>query len=312
MSFAGKVATAMARRILNMNPASGKDPATTMHWTDRFDKFRTNRGYVIERLVTPTGTKYERAYRKDSRFSGKAVLYLHGGGYMAGLTESYRKMAKPFGEAAGGAEFFLLDYVCAPERLYPSQLNEALDMWDELTERLGYDADNIIVGGDSAGGNLTLALLLSLRDKGKRMPRAAFCWSPWADMTASGESYVTNYPKDPLFGEKGKAFDENKRADMLKCSLFTYVGDADRKSPYVSPVYGDYAGFPPMFFAVGGDEMLLDDTLTIVKNLQQNGVDVELDIGPAMFHIYPMFAAFIPEGKVAFDKTIAFVKKHAK
>jgi acetyl esterase/lipase len=310
MSFVGSVMRTIIRRHFNANPELCADQIQLISRLDRFNKPKTNRGYVIESLSTSHGAKYERIFQRDSRFSGKAVLYLHGGAYISGLTANYRKMARHLSQAAGGAEVYYLDYACAPARVFPSQLAEALDLWTELTEQLGYAPQSIIVGGDSAGGNLVLALLLTLRDKGCAMPAAAFCWSPWADMTASGESYARNYQKDVLFGNRKKPLDVNMLGELLKSNIYCFVGDADRRNPYVSPVFGEYHGFPPMFFAVGGDEMLYSDTMTIVDKLRAEGGEVETDVGERMFHVYPLFYSFLPEGKRAFAKTLAFIKAH--
>lgn len=312
MSTMGKLMNAVIRRHFNANPEKCADPVAAVQRLDKQNKFRTNGGYVIEKLTTVKGTKYERAYPRESRFSGKAVLYLHGGAYIAGLTEPYRKMAKPFSQAAGGAEIFYLDYRVAPQYTYPTQLDEAMDMWQELTERLGYEPQRIVIGGDSAGGNLTLALLLRLRDEGKPLPAAAFCWSPWADMTASGESYTAHYHVDVMFGNRRTNLTEEQRRDFLSSGIFAFVGDADRTDPYVSPVYGDYHDFPPMFFAVGGDEMLLSDTTTIAEKLQEADVPVEVESQPHMFHVYPMFYSLIPEAKISFRRTLAFIAEHLR
>ncbi len=311
MSLVGKMMSAFMRRHFNVNPETCDDQVKKLRFLDKFNKFTTNRGYIIERFTTPKGTKYERAYRQESRFSGKAVLFLHGGAYIAGLTSGYRKMAKPFSVAAGGAEVFYLDYQCAPAARYPSQLNEALDMWEELTERLGYLPQNVIVGGDSAGGNLTLALLLALRDQGRSLPAAAFCWSPWADMTASGSSYFDNYQKDVMFGNRRHPMTPEIRDRLLSGDIYCFAASADRTSPYVSPVYGRYHDFPPMFFTVGGDEVLLSDTLTVAEKLRKEGIEADVDVQPHMFHDYTMYYGFLPEAKASFAKTLRFIQDHA-
>lgn len=264
-------------------------------------------GYSLEKVVTKKGTKYEKVFKSGVKRSEKVIYYLHGGAYISGLVSLYRKLAPQFLKYTG-ADTILLDYRTAPKYKYPTQLNEALDVWHDLIDNQGYDPKNIIIGGDSAGANLTLALLLKIRDEGFKMPLAAFCFSAWADMTGKGESYKANYANDILFGEKGKIASIEDQEKLLNGEIFCFIGDADRYDPYVSPVYGEFHGFPPMYFAVGGHEMLLDDTLTVAKKLKENNVEVVLDVQREMFHVYPLYGMFVPEGRKSFLDTMTFIK----
>ena len=261
----------------------------------------------MKKHTTSCGTAYERIYKKGEQPSDRAVCFFHGGGYIVGLLFFYRILACDLSRAFGDADVYLLDYKCAPEHQYPSQLNEAVDMWNELTTKLGYSPSNILLGGDSAGANLMLALMLKLRDDGKELPSAAFGISPWADMTGSGKSLKYNYGKDVLFGKLGKTLSEEERIKSLDGELYSFVGTADRYSPYVSPVYGEFEGFPTMFFTVGGDEILLDDTLRLVEKLKSSSVPVEYDVQPKMFHVYTLFGEIIPESKISYKKLMTFV-----
>jgi len=291
------------------------NPKTTPHAIKKIQKSanmfineKTPRGYVLEKHKTSNGAKFEIISKKGAEKPQKIIYYLHGGAYIAGLVSFYRNFANDFYEAAGAA-LVLLDYKCAPEYKYPSQLNEAFDVWLYLTKELGYKPENIIIGGDSAGGNLTLALMLKLRDEKFQMPRAAFCISPWADMTASGKTYIENYSKDIMFGEKNKQITNDVREQFLNSELFCFVGDADRTHPYLSPVYGEYHNFPPMYFSVGGHEMLLSDTITIVENLKKNNIQVECDIKDEMFHTFVIYGAFMPEAAECFKKILNFIRE---
>ena len=153
---------------------------------------RISEGLVLEKEETPAGTKYQRVYKKDGEKTGRVVYYLHGGAYISGLFSFYYKHAEMFINTFG-CEVVFLDYKLAPEYKYPTQFNEALDLWNDLTNRQGYNAADIIVGGDSAGGNLTLSMMLKIRDMNMQMPRAGFCISPWADMLGKGKSYEENF-----------------------------------------------------------------------------------------------------------------------
>ena len=264
-------------------------------------------GFIMERLTTPNGTKFERMFKKDAPKNGRAVLFFHGGGYIVGLLYFYRLLAPDVYEASGGAEMIFLDYKCAPEYKYPTQLNEAEDLWNHLTENMGYKPENIMLGGDSAGANLMLSLMLKMRDSGKNLPFSAFCISPWTDMTGSGKSLVSNYGKDVLFGRPGKKLIEEARLKSLDGELYSFVGNADRFDSYVSPVYGEYHDYVPMMFTVGGDEMLLDDTLRIVEKLKSANIPVVCEIQPKMFHVYTLFGKTIPESKISFERLMDFI-----
>ena len=244
------------------------------------------KNYVFEKKTTQNGTKYHILQRSDRKDAGKLLYYIHGGCYIAGLTNNYHSFVKDFCDMEEGVTVVLTDYKTAPEYKYPVQLDEAEDLWNELTERLGYKPNDIMIGCDSSGGNLALALMLKIRDKGKNMPAGAFLLSPWTDMTMSGKSYVQNYRKDVEIGERKAALTEEKRKMLMESDIYSFIGDADRKSPYVSPLFASYEGFPPMFFAVGESEMLLDDTLEVVKKLEDANIPVICDIKPDMFHSY--------------------------
>ncbi|MBQ8134385.1 MAG: alpha/beta hydrolase fold domain-containing protein, partial [Clostridia bacterium] len=142
--------------------------------------------------MTENGTSYHVIRRNDRRNTRKVLCYIHGGCYIAGLTNNYHSFVRDFCDMEEGITAVLLDYKTAPEYKYPVQLDEAVDLWDELTERQGYRPEDIMIGGDSSGGNLVLALMLKIRDKGKNMPAGAFLLSPWTDMTMSGNSYMQN------------------------------------------------------------------------------------------------------------------------
>ena len=308
MSIRGKLAKFYLGTVGNLNPNKSPNAIEKMSklWGNTIND-KTPKGYTLVKEKTEQGTLYERVFKTGEEKNGKVIYYLHGGAYIAGLLSIYRKLSPKFYKAAGDETIFL-DYKTAPEYKFPTQLNEALDVWYQLAEIEKISPKNIIVAGDSAGANLTLALLLRLRDLGEEMPLAAFCFSAWADMKGKGESYVSNYSNDVLFGEKGRAASIEDEEKLLNSEIFSFIGNADRSDPYVSPVYGEYHNFPPMYFTVGSHEMLLDDTLTIVEKLKKNGVSVGCDVQKEMFHIYPLYGMFVPEGRQSFLRTMEFVK----
>lgn len=309
MSFRGDLWRVALRHTVNLNPLRGRSPSQTLYWLEgmlRGDWIP--RGFLRVREHTPHGAVYERLFREGKESDGKFLFYLHGGAYICGLLPWYRLPVYDFYRMSG-CEVILPDYRCAPAYPYPCQLEDAWEVWHDLTENRGYRAENGIIGGDSAGANLALALMLRLRDSGKALPRGGFCLSVWGDMTGGGSSYRENYPHDVLFGERGKYPSAEERRQLLESELFCFVGNADRTDPYVSPVFGDFAAFPPMFLTAGGHEMLLSDTLTIAENLRQNGVPVFCEIQPKMFHIYPLCGRRIPESAISYQKWMAFLRE---
>ena len=214
-------------------------------------------------------------------------------------------MAVRFCDMAGGASVYTLDYRLSPAYPYPSQQNDAMDAWSYLTNVLGYAADHILLTGDSAGGNLVLNLSLRLRDEGQPMPMALICFSPWADLSNSGESHYKNAVHDPTFGVPKADYDGVSAVGVPT----TYVDQLDAKNPYVSPSFGDYAGFPPMLLQAGDLEVLLSDSQSVYDNALSHGVDCTLTVYPGMFHVFQGSLDLLPESRDAWNEVTAFVSQ---
>ena len=301
----------MITSMQNINPSANPDAVEKMKkMAAKYLDVKLPRGYIFEKKKTQNGTKYHIIQRNGRENAKKVLYYLHGGCYIAGLTNNYHSFVRDFCDMEESITVVLLDYKTAPEYKYPVQLDEAEDIWNELTVIQGYRPENIIIGGDSSGGNLALALLLKIRDKGKKMPGGAFLLSPWTDMTMSGKSYIRNYQKDVEIGERKAALTEEKRKMLMDSDIYSFIGDADRKSPYLSPLFASYEGFPPMFFAVGESEMLLDDTLGVVKKLEKADIPVICDRKLDMFHSYVLYKNMMPESKESFIKIKNFVREN--
>ncbi|MGD8584593.1 MAG: alpha/beta hydrolase [Chloroflexota bacterium] len=215
-----------------------------------------------------------------------AILYLHGGLFLVGSLRGYRPLAAAIAVSAG-MRTLLLDYRLAPEHPFPAAVDDARAAYHWLLGQ-GLAPGQIVVAGDSAGGGLTVALSLTLRDEGQPLPAAAVCLSPWVDLMAEGGSRVSEAKSDQVLAT----------ADLLR-SAALYLAGADPKSPLASPVYGDLAGLPPLLIQVGSDEVLLDDSTRLAEKAQVSGVDVKLEIWPGMFHVWQMVAVFVPEGRQA-------------
>ena len=309
-SIRGKIFSLMTA-AQNVNPSAHPDAVEKMKkMAAKYMDVKLPKGYVFQKKTTPNGTSYHVIQRSDRRDAEKLLYYIHGGCYIAGLTNNYHSFVRDFCDIEEGITVVLLDYKTAPEYKYPVQLDEAEDLWNELTERQGYQPKDIMIGGDSSGGNLAIALMLKIRDKGKKMPSGAFLLSPWTDMTMSGKSYVQNYRKDVEIGERKTALTEEKRKMLMKSDIYSFIGNADRTLPYLSPLFASYEGFPPMFFAVGESEMLLDDTLGVVKKLENANIPVICDRKPDMFHSYVLYKNMMPESKSSFIRIKRFVREN--
>jgi monoterpene epsilon-lactone hydrolase len=229
--------------------------------------------------------------------SNMTLLQLHGGGYVGAMRNAYRTFAAAYNELGGGMPVLTIDYRVAPEDPYPAALEDAVRAYNWLLDR-GYPGNRIIVAGDSAGGGLALALCLYLRDHGIELPGGIIAMSPWTDMTASGESYETNFEKDPLFGNTRDSLIYNR----------DYLGLEDPRNPYISPAFGDLTGFPPMLIQVGSYEMLLSDAQTVAQKAKKQGVKVRFHIYEGMFHVFQMAMQLMPESVMAWKEVEKFLE----
>jgi len=269
-------------------------------------KHANKKGYLLTLKETENKTKYVVIKKDNGVEAKKVVYYLHGGSFIMRMIKSYEEFCYNFCDIREDVVVYLLDYSLAPDFKYPTQLNEALDIWNEITKT--FKAEDVIIGGDSSGGNLSMALIHKLRKESNIAPKAGFFISSDIDMTFSGESFYTNYGKDIMVGEKNGVLTKEKW-EILSNSvhLTAVIGDADRKDPYVSPLFGDFSTFPKSFFIVSDTEMILDDTLRAVDKIKSNGNEVELFVKEGMFHAYPIMGSFTPEGKEAIEKIKKFI-----
>ena len=230
----------------------------------------------------------------SSATKDKVIFYTHGGGYVSGSCSDHRSVVAKFvkGSQVGA---LLFEYRLAPEHPFPAALDDSVATYRWLLGQ-GISPSNIVIVGESAGGGLGLATLIALRDKGISLPAAAVALSPWTDLKCTGESYRTN-AKACLSPEgTWTAFSKH------------YVGDSDPCLPWISPLYGDLDGLPPILIHVGGDEILRDDSLRFAEKAKTAGVDVTLKVGEGMFHCYPVMAPLFPEATQAMDEICAFIR----
>lgn len=253
-------------------------------------------GYDYEIIFMP---QFTMEYLRPAEISTeRVILQLHGGGYIGPMKNTYRDFAVRYSKLSLGSDVLTIDYRVAPEFPYPAALEDAISAYRWLTEEKNYDPNKIIIAGDSAGGGLALALALYLRDHGMPAPAGLITMSPWTDLTCSGESYTTNYTKDPQFG--------NTKDNMLyNCP---YIGDADPKDPYLSPMFGSYENIGPILMQAGSYEVMLDDTLRVADKMREKRGKIRVTVYEGMFHLFQMAMNLIPESREAWEEVAAFMQ----
>lgn len=243
---------------------------------------------------TAQGIPVEWSYAPGSDPS-RVLFFLHGGGYCSGSIKSHRGMAAEAGRAAG-ARTLAVEYRLAPENPYPAALEDAAAAYAWLIDQ-GVAPQHVALGGDSAGGGLSLALLLHLRAAGQPLPGCAWLVSPWVDLTMAGESLSTKAEVDPLISKP-----------YLEELASAYLAGADPKDPLVSPLFADLSGLPPLLIQVGSAETLLDDSVRIARRAGSADVQATLEIWPYMIHAWHIWAPVLAEGRSALASAGAFIR----
>ena len=224
-----------------------------------------------------------------------AILYCHGGGYTSGNLGYSRVLASKLARATG-FDTLSFEYRLAPESPYPAALDDALAAWDHLM-LLGYGAESVVLAGDSAGGNLALALCHRLRAAGRRIAGALLLMSPWTDMTMQGESYDRCAELDPMLTR-----------GYITAARDAYAAGADVKDPLLSPLFGNFTGFPPTLIQVGDHEILYSDSAMLYDRLRAQNVPCRLEVAEDMWHVYQMFP--LKKSAAAIDSAARFLLEH--
>ncbi|WP_213287114.1 alpha/beta hydrolase [Bradyrhizobium sp. sGM-13] len=222
------------------------------------------------------------------------VLYLHGGAYVSGAPIYYRHFLWRIADALQ-ARVWALEYRLAPEHAFPAALEDAVEGYRWLVDHTP-DRRQLFVVGDSAGGGLALGLLLRLRDDGKPLPAAAVALSPWTDLALTSSSLKANAAADPMLNVEDLP-------DLAKL----YLGGADPRTPYASPLYGDPAGLPPVLIQVGSDEILRDDAVRMVEKLRSHNPRSKLEVWRRMPHVWQLFVPVLPEAHQAIVQIGEFI-----
>jgi len=241
----------------------------------------------------PQGVTYEEAYPVDGLWATphswdgeSAIVYLYGGGYVISSPHSRRKLAGHLANASGACAL-VPRYHLAPERPFPAAVEDAAADYRWLLEK-GYRPERVVIAGDSSAGGLTVATMLKLREDGAPLPAGAVPISPWVDLACTGETLETRATVD-LTATKAS----------LQRMAGQYLHGADPRTPLASPLYADLSSLPPLLVIVGGDEVLLDDSVRLARAAGIAGVDTTLYIGAGMQHVFPIYCGVIPEADAA-------------
>ncbi len=232
----------------------------------------------------------------ENAMPDKLLFYVHGGGYVSGSCKDHRSIVSKVSKATR-LKCLLFEYGLAPENPFPAALNDTITTYQEILKK-GYSPENIIMMGESAGGGLCLASLLAIRDRNIPLPKAAVVISPWTDLSCSGESYST----------KNKV----SLAPLNSWTVFSglYVAGSNVTDPYISPLFGDLKGLPPLFINAGNADELFDEAHAFYEKAKRTGVDVTFREGENMIHCYPLLAPLFPEATEAMTEVTAFIKLH--
>jgi acetyl esterase/lipase len=225
----------------------------------------------------------------------RVFLFLHGGGYISGSPRTHRRLAANLSRATH-MRVLMPEYRLAPEHPFPAGVKDALQVFGWLLQQ-GLTEEDIVVGGDSAGGGLTLSMLLALREAGAKMPLAAVLLAPWTDLTVASPSYRSNRKYDPIITREG-----------LQEAAAWYAGDRDPADPMMSPMFADLSGLPPMLIHAASDEAMVDDSRLFADRAAAHGVDVTCKIFDGLWHVFHHGGMEIPESRQAIDEIGAYLR----
>ena len=224
------------------------------------------------------------------------TLYLHGGGYVIGSPKTHREFARRLSEASR-AQVLVIDYRLAPENPFPAPVEDAVSAYRWLLSE-GYAPEKLSIAGDSAGGGLTAATLVSIRDQGLPLPACGVCLSPWVDMEGIGDSMTSRADRDPMVQKEG-----------LVGMAGLYLADADPRSPLAAPMYADLSGLPPLLIQVGASETLFDDAVRLDEKARAAGVETTFEEWDDMIHVWHIFAPMLDEGQKAIERMAEFMRE---
>jgi epsilon-lactone hydrolase len=230
--------------------------------------------------------------------SEKLIMYVHGGGYVSGSCSDHRGFVSKFAKFTGITNL-VFEYRLAPENPFPAALDDSVKVYHWLLDA-GYKPENIVIAGESAGGGLCLATLLALKENKIPLPAGAVAISPWTDLTCSSDSYQTKNRFSPAPLNSWFVFSKH------------YCGKTPANNPFISPLFGDLKGLPPLFINSGVNDELFDDGEKFAQKAKNVNVDVKFRAGTGMVHCYPLLAPMFPEATQAMNEIVEFIRQHLK
>jgi len=235
---------------------------------------------------------------EPARPASGVILYMHGGGYVSCSPPSHRPITGALARSTR-MRVFSVDYRLAPENRFPAALDDAVAAYRWLLDVKGIATNGLAVAGDSAGGGLTLALLLKVRDLGLPMPSCVVCFSPWTDLAGSGKSVIANEDSCAMF-----------RSENIYDFAAAYLGGHSAQDPFASPVYGDLSDLPPVLLHVASTELLLDDSRRVHDKILKAGGQSKLHVFDGVAHGWQMLQGIVPEAKASVQEAANFIIAH--
>ena len=281
------------RKTVRNQPLHLMDPKDVREQAERFAIKRPPKNITIEEIESPVKGEWQRWAGAPS---GKVLYYLHGGGYVFGSPLSHRMLTFAIIKEVG-VDVFALDYRLAPEHPFPAAVDDALAGYQYLLEK--YDPSEIALGGDSAGGGLSLSLMLTLKERALPLPSCVVLFSPWTDLTVSGGSMESNKSTDAMFQQ-----------ESIREGRHKYLNGAAPEAPLASPLFGDHTGLPPTLTFASKSEMLFDDSRRLHDKLLEKGVKSQFFDEDGLAHVWPFFNVWMPEAKKSIAQTGAFLRSH--
>lgn len=286
-----RLLNALLRHVVRPRIARTRGPGQARRDLDRAARLWFRQPPYLSAYRDARGTGWVYLRGSDPR---RVILYFHGGGYVAGGLRSHQGMLGRLSKLSG-LPVCVPDYRLAPQARFPAAFDDAMAAWRDLLDR-GHAPEDIVLGGDSAGGGLMLALLARLCAEGMR-PRAALAFSPWTDLTCSGASLAENAARDPLLPPE-------RSAELVAL----YLGDAPPDDPRASPLFARFDAPPPVLFQVSESEILRDDTLRMADRLRAAGGDVTVQMWPDTPHVWQIGDGWVPEARAALRQAAEFVQ----
>jgi monoterpene epsilon-lactone hydrolase len=283
------------RKMIAANPLPTNLEALRLAVDSDSERFPLDPDINVERVSVAIGVSAEWTWT-EAADPARVVLYLHGGGYVFGSILSHRHLVAEIGRASG-SRTLAIDYRLSPENPFPAAVDDALASYRFLLEE-GFEPRRIALAGDSAGGGLVVSTLVAIKQAGLPQPACGWVISPWVDMEATGETFVSRAGADPMV-----------KREMIVNFAQAYLNGADPRSAFASPIYADLRGTAPLLIHVGASEVLLDDSLKLARTAGAADVSVRLEIWPEMIHVWHVFHRILGDGRKAVQVGAKFLRE---